>query len=238
MGFSDTTVSHFMCLKAGLASFYGPSIMAGFAENGSLFPYMVASVARTVFSADPIGEVSPNLSGWTAELLDWGEPAHQDQKRQLNSSDGWRYLQGTGKRRGHLIGGCIEVLDWLRGTVVWPESAIWKDAILFLETSEDGPSPTAVQRILRSFAAAGVFNEINGLLFGRPGGQVPIDRFAEYDRAVITLVSDELGLHDLPVVTGLDFGHTDPMMVVPYGMDCEIDADNQRIAFMENAVAG
>jgi muramoyltetrapeptide carboxypeptidase LdcA involved in peptidoglycan recycling len=38
MGYSDTTVTHFACRKAGIGSFYGPSIMAGFGENGGLFP--------------------------------------------------------------------------------------------------------------------------------------------------------------------------------------------------------
>jgi len=33
LGFSDTTVTHFACLKAGLSSFYGPAILTAFAEN-------------------------------------------------------------------------------------------------------------------------------------------------------------------------------------------------------------
>ena len=37
MGFSDTTISHAACFKAGIVSFYGPSFMAGFAENGGMF---------------------------------------------------------------------------------------------------------------------------------------------------------------------------------------------------------
>jgi muramoyltetrapeptide carboxypeptidase LdcA involved in peptidoglycan recycling len=36
LGYSDSTVTHFAFLKAGVISFYGPSIMAGFDENGGL----------------------------------------------------------------------------------------------------------------------------------------------------------------------------------------------------------
>lgn len=36
LGYSDPTVLHFGCLKAGLCSFYGPTIMSGFAENGGM----------------------------------------------------------------------------------------------------------------------------------------------------------------------------------------------------------
>ena len=39
LGYSDPTVLHFGCLKAGLGSFYGPTIMAGFAENGGMHAY-------------------------------------------------------------------------------------------------------------------------------------------------------------------------------------------------------
>ncbi|MDQ3007923.1 MAG: LD-carboxypeptidase, partial [Chloroflexota bacterium] len=67
MGFSDTTITHLACFKAGLVSFYGPSMMAGFGENTGLFPFMVEAVQRSLFSSAPIGNVSPNVEGWTAE---------------------------------------------------------------------------------------------------------------------------------------------------------------------------
>ena len=33
MGYYDTTINYFMLNKAGVVSFYGPSIMSEFAEN-------------------------------------------------------------------------------------------------------------------------------------------------------------------------------------------------------------
>jgi hypothetical protein len=39
-----------------------PSIMAGFAENGGLFPYMVEAVRKALFSAEPLGEYEEALS--------------------------------------------------------------------------------------------------------------------------------------------------------------------------------
>jgi muramoyltetrapeptide carboxypeptidase LdcA involved in peptidoglycan recycling len=56
---------------------------------------------------------------------------------------------------GCLLGGCIEVLDWLRGRACGRKISEWDDAVLFLETSEDGPSPLAVARLLRALAAQG-----------------------------------------------------------------------------------
>ncbi|MCD6355840.1 MAG: LD-carboxypeptidase [Anaerolineaceae bacterium] len=235
MGYSDTTIAHFACIKAGVASFYGPAIMAGFAENEGLFPYMVKAVKRTLFSSEALMEIEPNRDGWTAEYLDWSEPKNQACKRKLNPSTGWKFLQGKGIYQGHLIGGCIEVLDWLRGTEIWPPRDIWHGAIFFIETSEDALSPIAFSRMLRALAAVGLLKEINGILFGRPGGQVPLKNFSAYEDALLQVVVSEEGLPNLPIVTRMDFGHTDPMMVLPYGIQCKIDCAQQKVYLTENA---
>lgn len=236
MGYSDTTVTHLACFKAGLVSFYGPAIMAGFAENGGMFPYMVNSIRQTLFSSQPVGPVAPNNGGWTVEFLDWAVPENQAQPRKLQPSPGWQFLQGEGVRRGGLIGGCLEVLDWLRGTDLWPEPQAWSNAILFLETSEDAPPPSAVLYSLRTYAALGILKRLAGLLFGRPGGQIPPGQFEEYDRVLRQVVAEEEGLAGLPIITQMDFGHTDPMFVLPYGVQAEIDCERQRFAILESAV--
>jgi muramoyltetrapeptide carboxypeptidase LdcA involved in peptidoglycan recycling len=174
------------------------------------------------------------VEGWTAEHLDWADPANQNLKRKLNPSTGWTFLQGQGIRRGHLVGGCLDVLDWTRGTEIFPQN--WQNAILFIETSEEAPPPETVTRILRVFGAMGILQQLSGILFGRPGGDLPPDTFADYDRAILQVVCDELGLTDLPIVTRMDFGHTAPMFVLPYGMQAEIDCDAKTFSIIENAV--
>ncbi len=41
---------------------------------------------------------------------------------------------------------------------------------------------------------------------------------------------------DLPVLCGLDFGHTSPKIVLPYGIIAEIDCDNKKFSILESAV--
>jgi muramoyltetrapeptide carboxypeptidase LdcA involved in peptidoglycan recycling len=236
LGYSDTTIAHLACFKAGLATFYGPAVMAGFAENGGMFSYMIESVRKSLFHPAPIGAVKPNANGWTAERIDWADPANQTQRRKLRPSTEWRFLQGRGVRRGRLIGGCFEVLDWLRGTDFWPEADAWQDAILFLETSEEAPSPEVVKCGLRPYAALGVLQRLSGILFGRPGGQIPLEKHEEYDEALLGVVAEETGMDDLPIIAGMDFGHTDPMFVLPYGIQAEIDCNAQQFSIIENAV--
>jgi muramoyltetrapeptide carboxypeptidase LdcA involved in peptidoglycan recycling len=50
------------------------------------------------------------------------------------------------------------------------------------------------------------------------------------------VIHDEEGLTELPIITGMDFGHTDPMFVLPYGVLAEIDCEQQRFSILESAV--
>jgi len=231
LGYSDSTVTHFAFLKAGVTSFYGPSLMAGFDENGGLPSFTVESVRQMLFSPSPTALISPNSDGWTIASWDWGNEKRNQKMRAHQTCSGWRWLQGSGQHRGRLIGGCLEVMDWLRGTPVWPEPSMWRNSILFLETSEDQPSPTLVTHILRSLAATGAFNEVQGILYGRPYGEEA--SFEAYDDALLHVLA-ELKLTSLPLITRMDFGHTDPKFVLPIGVEAEIDCNSKRIRLLES----
>jgi muramoyltetrapeptide carboxypeptidase LdcA involved in peptidoglycan recycling len=110
---------------------------------------------------------------------------------------------------------------------------MWQNSILFAEISEDCPTPLAVTHMLRAMAATGALDNVQGILFGRPYGDLA--RFTDYDRSVQQVLA-ELDLHDLPLVTRMDFGHTDPKFVVPYGVEAEIDCDLQQLRILESPV--
>ena len=236
MGFSDTTISHAACFKAGIVSFYGPSFMAGFAENCGMFPYMVESVRRTLFSAEPIGVIEPNQGEWTVEYLPWENPENQSIRRKLNPCTGWRFHQDEGVVEGQLFGGCVEVLDWLRGTKYFPSAKDLYGTILFLETSEEMPPPSFLTRFVRCLAAMDILEGLSGILLGRPGGGVDPATLHEYGDALCKAVREEYGLNGMPIVTNMDFGHTDPMFVLPIGTKVRIDSAKQEIAIDEAAV--
>src|SRR5580698_9763758 len=80
MGYSDSSVTHFAFLKAGVTSFYGPSVMAGFDENGGLPPYMADSVRQMLFSSSPSILLSPNTGGWTIDSWEWNDERRNEKK--------------------------------------------------------------------------------------------------------------------------------------------------------------
>jgi muramoyltetrapeptide carboxypeptidase LdcA involved in peptidoglycan recycling len=89
---------------------------------------------------------------------------------------------------------------------------------------------------LRTYAAMGILKELSGILFGRPGGQVQLEQFDKYDKVISQVILEEQGLADLPVITHMDFGHTDPMFVLPCGIQAEINCDTQQFTILENPV--
>lgn len=233
LGFSDSSITHFACYKAGLTSFYGTSLLVGFAENGGMHQYQIDDLKRTLFSAEPAGQISPNLNGWTSERSKWEDPETTKTKRALTESKGWNFLQGTGKAQGRLIGGCTEVLEFLKGTDYWPNPADWQNAILFLETSEDMLPPDYFRWILRNYAAQGIFKKINGLIMGRPYNNKFND---EYNQILLKVIRDEEGLDNLPIVTEMDFGHTCPAFTLPLGVTAEINSDSKTFSMIESGV--
>jgi muramoyltetrapeptide carboxypeptidase LdcA involved in peptidoglycan recycling len=236
VGYSDTTVTHLAMFKADVVSFYGPAIMVGFAENGGIDRYLADSFRNVLFSSTVPIPIVANSEGWTNERLEWRVRENQQLRRTLRPVTGWRWLQGVGTVEGPLVGGCLEVLDWLRGTSIWPAPEQWQGVVLLLETSEEAPPPHAVARFFRCLEAQGIVSRLSGVLFGRPGGSLEPEVFAKYDEAVLQVIASELGLSNMPVVSQMDFGHTDPIMTVPYGVRARIDCDLRRVSIIEAGV--
>src|SRR5699024_10309276 len=100
MGYSDVTISHLFCLKAGISSFYGPAILTDFAENVAMYPYTIEMVERTLFTNETIGEIQPP-NKWTSEAINWDE-ASKNKPRTMHPNTGYEVLQGTGLVQGRL----------------------------------------------------------------------------------------------------------------------------------------
>lgn len=235
LGYSDNTVLHYAFMHAGVQPIYGPCMMCGgFAENGGMFEYFKDSVRRTLFSDLEIGEIKPNLGGWTDEELPWKDPKNQDIKRKIKESNGFKFINGHGTVAGRLIGGSMEVMEMLKGTKVWPSVDMYDGTIFFIETCEEAPAADYVIRWMRNYAATGILQRVSGIIIGRPAN-VSMDELDKYADAVLQVVKTENNL-DIPIVSNLDFGHTDPMFLIPYGAMAKIDADNKTFSILESAV--
>jgi muramoyltetrapeptide carboxypeptidase LdcA involved in peptidoglycan recycling len=230
MGYSDTTVTHMICLKSGLSSFYGPSILAEFAENVKMHDYTVKWVNKILFASEVIGPVAVSPQ-WTSEWLEWTE-GNKHIARSLKDNTGYEILQGKGITAGRLIGGCIDVLEFIKQTSLWPDQESWDDTILFFETSEEKPHPSMLERWLRNYGVQGILGQIRGMIWGKPYDNCFYDEY----KTTIQKILREFDRSDLPVLYNASFGHTAPMITVPYGVLAEIDCTRKTWSILEPAV--
>ncbi|OGT41535.1 MAG: hypothetical protein A3F42_05825 [Gammaproteobacteria bacterium RIFCSPHIGHO2_12_FULL_37_34] len=84
-------------------------------------------------------------------------------------------------------------------------------------------TPIQVERFIRNLGAQKILQQIKRILFSKLGGHLIDPRdFEKYDRCILKILK-EFDREDLPVITNMDFGHTDPMMILPYGRIRRID---------------
>ena len=230
LGYSDSTVTHFMCMKAGIASVYGPSILAEFAENVKIFDYTAHWLQKTLFEPEPLGTI-PCAGEWTGERMPWTlENEHTAKVLQKNT--GYEFLQGDAVVQGPLIGGCIEVMEMMKGTALWPDPHQFDNAVLFLETSEEMPEPDYIAYWLRNYGVQGVLQKVSGIVWGKPYQGKHYDA---YKQAILKVLA-ELSLTGLPVVYNMSFGHNEPMACIPYGAKAKIDCRVQTFSILESGV--
>lgn len=234
MGYSDTVTLLASLSAADLVTFHGPSVMAGFAQARRFPPGFLEHLRAMLFEAPPSYAYAP-YPVWSTGYPPWSDPSTAGEvANPAPNTDGWRFLQGS-SAEGRLFGGCIEVLEFLKGTRFWPPLDLFAGAILFLETSEESPPPSVVKRWLRNYGTQGILDRIAGLLVGRPHGYSAEQR-DELDAVVLRVVRDEFGRTDLPVVSRMDFGHTDPQLILPLGVRARIDSSSRAVSLIEAAL--
>lgn len=232
MGFSDTTVTLTAFQCAGVVAFHGPAMLTDIAENGGVRPFVAQGIRRTLFETG-----TPELAAadsWSEEFLDWADPDSQTRVRSFIPNEGWVWLQGESAVQGRLVGGNIEVLEFLKGTRWWPEPEHWQGAVLCFETSEEAPPVKAVGRFLRNYGSQGILQDAAAILFARPMRYTAEMRWQLYDE--IRRILKEFCREDLPVVANMDFGHSSPQMVLPLGCRAEVNPAAQRVALLQPAV--
>ena len=168
VGYSDTTINHFMFYHANVVSIYGPTALVEFAENKNIHEYTLNYFLELV-----TGEKAslPLIASpqWTSEFLDWTNPKNAEIRRTMQKEQHFHeFLQGEGVVQGKLIGGCLETFPMMIGIKIWPRLEEWKGKVLFIETSELSLSPSLFAIILRGLAAQGIFHQIAGVLIGKP----------------------------------------------------------------------
>ncbi len=221
MGYSDTTTLLTALAANKITSLHGPSVMAGFAQASSMPPEWHQRVHEVLFNETGKKLRLGAFRQYSDGYLSWKE-AGESKVKAWKQTDGWHWLNGERQVTGRVIGGCIEVLEFLKGTEYWPKKSLWKKAILLLETSEEKPSIDNVKRALRNYGLQGILQNLSGLIVGRARDYSDEEK-VELDEMVRDVTVREFGCKNLTIVTNFDVGHTDPQLIIPIGGKMTLD---------------
>ena len=202
IGYSDiTALETYLWQKHGWVTFHGPMLAAGFDHGADdLRGFEEKSFLNAVTSTRPWSQA---LSG---EVL------------------------GAGEAEGHLLGGCLTILQTTLGT---PWEIDTSEAILLLEDTHI--KPYQVDRGLMHLKQAGKLNNLKGIIIGEfPGSEPPVANSPTV-RDVCQRILSPLGV---PIIFGSPVGHTKrPMLTIPLGIRARLRANGEgTLEFLEPAV--
>ncbi len=231
-GFSDTTVNHFMMHKAGLISYYGASVLNNFSEYVKINDYTRKAIVDTLFEPKDKLEIEPcGVASYNDDVVWWKEENMNTPRKFHKDNHGYEVLQGHGKVRGRLIGGCIDTFICIMGTPIWPKVSDFKNKILCLEICDDKGLGDDLIYYLRNLNAQGIFDVISGIIIGKP---VLKEIYEPVKKTIVDFFKNEVN-RDFPIIYNVNFGHAEPITVLPLGCMCELDADNKKITLLEKA---
>ncbi|EHJ56836.1 hypothetical protein HMPREF9318_00914 [Streptococcus urinalis FB127-CNA-2] len=235
LGFSDTTMNHFMLHKLGLKTFYGQAFLPDICELSSdMLPYS-RSYFDELLTIKQIKEIRPSQI-WYQGRIDFSKAAIGVSMPHYKDR-GFELLRGEPIFEGKILGGCLDsiydMFDNSRydNTVylcqkfqLFPSLEEWKGKILLLETSEENPSPKKYRTMIKTLEDFGIFNVINGLLIGKPQNE---NHYGAYKKILL----EEIDNKKLPIIYNINIGHATPRCIMPFGVQATVDVTKQVIQF-------
>lgn len=237
LGFSDTTMNHFMLNKVGIKTFYGQAFLPDICElSNEMLPYS-EHFFEELINNGRIKEIYPS-DVWYNEREDFSEKSIGISMEE-HQNRGFELLRGNAKFEGQILGGCLETIfdifdnSRYEDTVylcqkynLFPSLNEWKNKILLLETSEERPKPELFRKMILKLQEYGIFDVISGLIIGKPQNE---EYYNEYKQIIL----DEIRNKNLSIVYNINIGHSTPRCIIPFGVNAKVDVERQIIEFKE-----
>lgn len=237
LGFSDTTMNHFMLNKVGIKTFYGQAFLPDICElSNEMLPYS-EHFFEELINNGRIKEIYPS-DVWYNEREDFSEKSIGISMEE-HQNRGFELLRGNAKFEGQILGGCLETIfdifdnSRYEDTVylcqkynLFPSLDEWENKILLLETSEERPKPELFRKMILKLQEYGIFDVISGLIIGKPQNE---EYYNEYKQIIL----DEIKNQDLSIVYNINVGHSTPRCIIPFGVNAKVDIERQIIEFKE-----
>ncbi len=237
LGFSDSTMNHFMLYKTGLNTFYGQSFLSDICELGKeMLPYTRKYFEELIMTG-MIKEITPSDVWYEGRTNYDKEQVGVGVELTAKPNRGYELLQGTPVFHGEILGGCADtIFDIFDGErygnspelcskyELFPSKKDWEGKILLLETSEEKMSPDKLKKVLLKLKETGIFEVVHGVLVGKPMDEA---YYEEYKEILIEAIDNPT----LPIVYNVNIGHALPRCIIPFGVEATVDVEKQKICF-------
>lgn len=235
-GMSDNTNLLAYLYNTGIVGFHGATVMTALGRPVAMDPLTAESLRAALFTSGEY-ELRP-AERWNDVNRDWADPATFDSEPETRPGTGWTWLNADRVVEGRGWGGCLEILAWLlmADREISHDLTVYDGGVVLLETSEELPSGEEVFRTLRNMGERGLLQRFSALLMGRaktwsferPNSPEEGDRYAAEQREAVQRALRAYA-PGLMTVFDVDFGHTDPQLVIPYGGSIRVDGPDRRI---------
>ncbi len=234
-GYSDNTnILNWLSLH-GVPAYHGGSTMVHLARGGGADPEHLTSLRAALFETVDL-EITP-VAEFSDEELDWADPAALTRSAPRVSSPGFHWHRADRVVTGPAWGGNLEILHWNLAANRWIKpSDAYAGSVLLLETSEEMPPAGEVFRMLRNAGERGLLEQFPAVLVATAKASNLQNRPPQEDRARYRDEQRDAVLRALAAyhpsamaVFGVDFGHTAPQWILPYGGRMTVDGPGRRI---------
>jgi muramoyltetrapeptide carboxypeptidase LdcA involved in peptidoglycan recycling len=235
VGFSDNTNLHIYLWNLGVVSYHGAAVMVELGRGGRMNPLTEASLRAALFTHDEFELTA--AEEYNDIDRSWEHASNLESEPAMFPASGWTWHGPEKVVSAPAWGGCLEIIDvQLRVGRYLLEPAAYAGTVLFVETSEELPEATYVYRVLMGLGERGMLEQFAAVLVARPKAwsfeapNEPPDK-ARYVADQASAVLRAIGEYNpsVPVVMGLDIGHTDPQQVIPSGGTVTVDAVRRRV---------
>ena len=229
-GYSDIMILHLFCFRAGLMTYYGDNLLTSIAETGGWHPYSRHWFEKTFSDSSAIGEIVPSKE-WSASKDNLTDRSY---KKVYTPNEGYCRVQGKGKVSGRLFGGHTDLR-----TLRFPDgsSVVRKEdmngSILFFEDIPEFCTGDQIEDFFDWLGQMGYLETLSGVIIGRMRMQQSFETYAERIRRIVT---GKYHCADLPIMGDLNFGHSSPACILPYGAEAELDIDSLKFSITESGV--
>ena len=154
----------------------------------------------------------------------------QKYRKTFNKNSDYEIINGRGVAHGNLIGGCMESLNNLRGTDLFPTVEFLKQNFIPRKFRRS-ISTLAIGTTHTYFRIYGNIKCGIGDNYRKTSNNINYDEYKD----IWKKMAREWKIYNTPIFYNASFGHNEPKCIIPFGAFAKLDTNNKTFHILENS---